>query len=145
MATNFIQEDQYVGKQILIDSDRLVFNGRDDIVFSSKNLFVFKTDGEFHVNSRNDIFINGSKIYIGPIENGQDVNIPAVRSRELKQILTDLINALDMFFKVQYPMTSGLMGPNPSINNGLNKVILKDLAKIKSRLDDIESKKVFIK
>lgn len=145
MATNFIQEDQYIGKQILIDSDRLVFNGRDDIVFSSKNLFVFKTDGEFHVNSRNDIFINGSKIYIGPIENGQDVNIPAVRSRELKQILTDLINALDMFFKVQYPMTSGLMGPNPSINNGLNKVILKDLAKIKSRLDDIESKKVFIK
>jgi len=145
MATNFIQEDQYVGKQILIDSDRLVFNGRDDIVFSSKNLFVFKTDGEFHVNSRNDIFINGSKIYIGPIENGQDVNIPAVRSRELKQILTDLINALDMFFKVQYPMTSGLMGPNPGINNGLNKVILKDLAKIKSRLDDIESKKVFIK
>ena len=145
MATNFIQEDQYVGKQILIDSDRLVFNGRDDIVFSSKNLFVFKTEGEFHVNSRNDIFINGSKIYIGPIENGQDVNIPAVRSRELKQILTDLINALDMFFKVQYPMTSGLMGPNPSINNGLNKVILKDLVKIKSRLDDIESKKVFIK
>jgi len=145
MATNFTQEDQYVGKQILIDSDRLVFNGRDDSVFSSKNLFLLKTDGEFHVNSRNDVFINGSKIYIGPIENGQDVNIPAVRSRELKQILTDLINALDMFFKVQYPMTSGLMGPNPGINNGLNKVILKDLAKIKSRLDDIESKKVFIK
>jgi len=145
MATNFIQEDQYVGKQILIDSDRLVFNGRDDSVFSAKNLFVFKTDGEFHVNSKNDVFINGSKIYIGPIENGQDVNIPAVRSRELKQILTDLISALDMFFKVQYPMTSGLMGPNPGVNNGLNKVILKDLAKIKSRLNDIESTKVFIK
>jgi len=145
MATNFIQEDLYVGKQILIDSDRLVFNGRDDSVFSAKNLFVFKTEGEFHVNSRKDVFINGSKIFIGPIENGQDVNIPAVRSRELKQILTDLINALDMFFKVQYPMTSGLMGPNPGVNNGLNKVILKDLAKIKSRLDDIESKKVFIK
>tara|TARA_Y100000389_G_scaffold58480_1_gene54479 strand:+ start:2147 stop:2584 length:438 start_codon:yes stop_codon:yes gene_type:complete len=145
MATNFIQEDQYVGKQILIDSDRLVFNGRDDSVFSAKNLFLLKTDGEFHVNSKNDVFINGSKIYIGPIENGQDVNIPAVRSRELKQILTELINSLDMFFKVQYPMTSGLMGPNPGINNGLNKVILKDLAKIKSRLDDIDSKKVFIK
>lgn len=145
MATKFVQEDQYVGKQILVDSDRLVFNGRDDSIFSAKNLFVFKTDGEFHVNSKNDVFINGSKIYIGPIENGKDVNVPAVRSRELKQILTDLINALDMFFKVQYPMTAGLMGPNPGINNGLNKVILKDLAKIKTRLDDIDSKKVFIK
>ena len=39
MATTFTQEDQFVGKQILIDSDRLVFNGRDDSVFSSKNLF----------------------------------------------------------------------------------------------------------
>lgn len=145
MATNFIQEDQYVGKQILIDSDRLVFNGREDSIFSAKNLFVFKTDGEFHVNSRSDVFINGSKVYIGPIENNEDVNIPAVRSRELKQILKDLINALDMFFKVQYPMTAGLMGPNPGINNGLNKVILKDLAKVKARLDDIDSKKVFIK
>ena len=145
MATNFIQEDQYVGKQILIDSDRLVFNGREDSIFSAKNLFVFKTDGEFHVNSKNDVFINGSKVYIGPIENNEDVNIPAVRSRELKQILKDLINSLDMFFKVQYPMTAGLMGPNPGINNGLNKVILKDLAKVKARLDDIDSKKVFIK
>ena len=46
MATEFIQEDLYVGKQILIDSDRLVFNGRDDIVFSSAHLFLFKTEGE---------------------------------------------------------------------------------------------------
>jgi len=145
MATNFIQEDQYVGKQILIDSDRLVFNGRDDSVFSAKNLFVFKTDGEFHVNSRNDVFINGSKVYIGPIENGKDVNIPAVRSRELKLILEDLIGALEMFFRVQYPQTSGLQGPNPGINSGLNKAILKDLAKVKSRLNDIDSEKVFIK
>jgi len=145
MATNFIQEDKYVGKQILIDSDRLVFNGRDDSVFSAKNLFVFKTDGEFHVNSRNDVFINGSKVFIGPIENGKDVNIPAVRSRELKLILEDLIGALEMFFRVQYPQTSGLQGPNPGINSSLNKTILKDLAKVKSRLNDIDSEKVFIK
>ena len=106
MATHFIQEDKYVGKQILIDSDRLVFNGRDDSIFSAKNMFVFKTDGEVHFNSRKDVFINGSQIFIGPIENGKDVNIPAVRSKELKQLLKDLINSLERFFKVQYPQTS---------------------------------------
>ena len=57
MARKFTQEDLYIGKQIIIDSDRLVFNGRDDSVFSSKNLFLFKTDGEFHVNSRQDVFL----------------------------------------------------------------------------------------
>ena len=141
----FIQEDKYVGKQILIDSDRLVFNGRNDSIFSARNLFVFKTDGEFHINSKNDAFLNASKIYIGPIENGQDVNIPAVRSRELKLILEDLIGALELFFQIQYPHTSGLMGPNPAINLGLSQTLLKDLAKVKVRLDEIDSKNVFIK
>lgn len=141
----FIQEDKYVGKQILIDSDRLVFNGRNDSIFSARNLFVFKTDGEFHINSKNDAFLNASKIYIGPIENGQDVNIPAVRSRELKLILEDLIGALELFFQIQYPQTSGLQGPNPAVNLSLTQTILKDLAKIKVRLDEIDSKNVFIK
>tara|TARA_Y100001972_G_scaffold123480_1_gene170805 strand:+ start:1022 stop:1456 length:435 start_codon:yes stop_codon:yes gene_type:complete len=141
----FIQEDKYVGKQILIDSDRLVFNGRNDSIFSARNLFVFKTDGEFHINSKNDAFLNASKVYIGPIENGQDVNIPAVRSRELKLILEDLIGALELFFQIQYPQTSGLQGPNPAVNLSLTQTILKDLAKIKVRLDEIDSKNVFIK
>lgn len=141
---DFIQENEFVGKQILIDSDRLVFNGRNDSVFSAKNLFVFKTDGEFHVNSRKDVFINGSQVFIGPIENNQDVNIPAVRSKELKQILGDLIGALEMFFTIQFPQTSGLMGPGPT-NAVLPQPLLKDLAKVKARLDDIDSKKVFIK
>tara|TARA_Y100000114_G_scaffold75731_1_gene69458 strand:+ start:2097 stop:2528 length:432 start_codon:yes stop_codon:yes gene_type:complete len=140
----FIPENEFVGKQILIDSDRLVFNGRNDSIFSAKNLFVFKTEGEFHVNSRQDVFINGSKIFIGPIENNEDVNIPAVRSKELKQLLKDLIGALEMFFRVQFPQTSGLMGPGPT-NITLPQVLLKDLTKIKARLDDIDSKKVFIK
>ncbi len=145
MATTFTQEDQFVGKQILIDSDRLVFNGRDDSVFSSKNLFLFKTDGEFHVNGKSNMFLNSPTVYIGPIENGQDVNIPAVRSRELKLILGDLIGALEMFSSIQYPNTSGLSGPNPAVNLGLSQTILKDLAKVRSRLDDMDSKKVFIK
>ena len=145
MAYEFKQEDVYVGKQILIDSDRLVFNGRNDSIFSARNLFVFKTDGEFHINSKNDAFLNASKVYIGPIENGQDVNIPAVRSRELKLILEELIGALELFFQIQYPQTSGLMGPNPAVNLSLSQTLLKDLAKVKVRLDEIDSKNVFIK
>ena len=41
MSTNFTQEDLFVGKQILIDSDRLVFNGRKDTTFSADSLFLF--------------------------------------------------------------------------------------------------------
>jgi len=37
------------------------------------------------------------------------------------------------------------MGPNPGVNLGLVQTILGDLAKIRTRLDDIDSKNVFIK
>jgi len=144
MATEFIQEDLYVGKQILIDSDRLVFNGRDDIVFSSAHLFLFKTEGEFHINTGGDTFINTPKIYIGPVIEGQDPNIPAVKSDSLKQLLSDLIGALRMFFTINYPQTSGLQGPNPAINKTLAQTIIQDLQKVESRLNEIESDKVFI-
>ena len=143
--TEFIQEDVYVGKQILIDSDRLVFNGRKDALFSSTDLLLFKTEGEFHINTRKDTFINTPKIYIGPTIDGEDPNIPAVKSDTLKQLLSDLIGSLKMFFTVSYPQTSGLQGPNPAINKGLSQSIIQDLQKIESRLDDIKSDKVFIR
>ena len=144
MATEFTQEDLYVGKQVLIDSDRLVFNGRDDIVFSSAHLFLFKTEGEFHINTGGDTFINTPKIHIGPVIDGQDPNIPAVKSDTLKQLLSDLIGSLKMFFTINYPQTSGLQGPNPAINKTLTQTIIKDLQKIESRLNEMESDKVFI-
>jgi hypothetical protein len=142
---DFIQEDKYIGKQVIIDSDRLIFNGREDQIFSAKKFLSFKTDGEVHFNSRKDVFINGPRIFIGPVENNQDVNIPAVRSRELKLILSDLIGALELFFQIQYPLTSGLMGPNPGVTSPLAQPLLTQLKKIKTRLDDIDSKKVFIR
>ena len=145
MATKFIQEDLYVGKQILIDSDRLVFNGRDDVVLSSTNLFLFKTEGEFHINTKENTFIINPKIYIGPVVNGEDPNIPAVKSDTLKLILSDLISSLKTFFSIQYPQTSGLQGPNPGINKTLGQSIVSNLDRIEAKLDDIKSDKVFIR
>ena len=145
MATKFTQEDLYVGKQILIDSDRLVFNGRDDVVLSSTNLFLFKTEGEFHINTKEDTFINTPKIYIGPVVNGEDPNIPAVKSDTLKLILSDLISSLKTFFSIQYPQTSGLQGPNQGINKTLGQSIVSNLDRIEAKLDDIKSDKVFIR
>jgi len=145
MATNFTQEDLYVGKQILIDSDRLVFNGRDDVILSSTNLFLFKTEGEFHINTKENTFINTPKIYIGPVIDGQDPNIPAVKSDTLKLILSDLISSLKTFFSIQYPQTSGLQGPNPAINKTLGQSIISNLDRIEAKLDDIKSDKVFIR
>jgi hypothetical protein len=145
MATDFTQEDLFVGKQILVDSDRLVFNGREDITFSANKLFLFKTNGEFHINTEKDTFINTPRIYLGPVEGNQDPNVPAVKSDELKKILRTLIFDLKMFFRVQYPKTSGLQGPNPGVNKGLAVNIIKNLNDLDSKLDSMDSQTVFIR
>ena len=145
MAYEFKQEDIYVGKQILVDSDRLVFNGRNDSIFSSTNLFLFKTEGEFHINTKKNTFINSPQIYIGPVIDGQDPNIPAVKSDKLKILLEDLIGSLKIFFRVQYPQTSGLQGPNPAVNKTLAQSIITNLDRIENQIDSIKSDKVFIK
>ena len=89
-------------------------------------------------------FINTPKIYIGPVINGKDPNIPAVKSDTLKIILSDLLSSLKTFFSVQYPQTSGLQGPNPGINKTLGQSIVSNLDRIEAKLDDIKSDKVFI-
>ena len=104
----------------------------------------FYLKGEFHINTGGDTFINTPKIYIGPVIEGQDPNIPAVKSDSLKQLLSDLIGSLRMFFTINYPQTSGLQGPNPAINKTLAQTIIQDLQKVESRLNEIESDKVFI-
>ena len=38
MARKFTQEDLYIGKQIIIDSDRLVFNGREELTKFEKSI-----------------------------------------------------------------------------------------------------------
>lgn len=148
---NFIQENQYIGKQIFIDSDRLIFNGRDDTIFSTTNGFLFKTEGEFHVNTAKNTYINTPQIFLGPVQNNQDPNIPATNTIELEQLLYDLISALKVWFATAYPNTSGLNGPNIPINQGLAKSIVDILAILEKKVDPavnnspIRSKYVFIR
>ena len=50
-----------------------------------------------------------------------------------------------MFFRVQYPKTSGLQGPNPGVNKGLAVNIIKNLTDLDNKLDSIDSQTVFIR
>ena len=145
MATEFIQEDLFVGKQILIDSDRIVFNSKSDSIVSSDNLLLLKTNGEFHVNTGKNSVINTPQIFIGPTIEGELPNIPAVKSNELKEILKDLLDSLEIFFAVSYPQTAGLSGPNKAINKELGQSIVDNVSRIRKKLDNIDSENVFIR
>ena len=59
----------YQGKQVVINSDRLIFNAKDDsiLLFSDKAIG-FSTNGSFHFDTSDDInskfIINAPNIYL---------------------------------------------------------------------------------
>jgi len=53
MAYKFIQPNEYFGKQLILDSDRVLFHGRKDTILVANALAK----------------INFPKVYIRPVEN----------------------------------------------------------------------------
>ena len=116
----------YQGKQVIIDSDRLLFNAKNDsiLLFSNKAIG-FSTRGSIHFDTSNTkdskVVINPPNIYLGLKVNKELPTEPAVLGDELDDWLTgingllDVIEGIidDIIFKVSYTAPGGFTGPNP--------------------------------
>jgi len=146
MAYKFIQPNEYQGKQLILDSDRVLFHGRKDTILVANEAFVVTAD-ELHSNANNLAKINSPLVYIGPVENQQDPNNPAVKGEELVDTLGQMIDKFIQFLTVQYPLTAttpNVGSPSPS-NAAAVKPLIGELNALKNSLDIIKSDKVFIK
>ena len=92
----------YQGKQVIITSDRLLFNAREDFLTSSDKNIIFTTNGDFHINSDNvnngKVAINAPKIHLGKISDAKPglADNPALKGKETAELIEDLLNHLDM-------------------------------------------------
>lgn len=116
----------YQGKQVIIDSDRLLFNAKNDsiLLFSDKAIG-FSTRGSIHFDTSSTkdskVVINSPNIYLGLKVNKELPTEPAVLGDELDDWLTgingllDVIEGIidDIIFKVSYTAPGGFTGPNP--------------------------------
>ena len=116
----------YQGKQVIIDSDRLLFNAKNDsiLLFSDKAIG-FSTRGSIHFDTSNTkdskIVINSPNIYLGLKVDKNLPTEPAVLGDELDDWLTGINGLLDVMegiiddiiFKVSYTAPGGFTGPNP--------------------------------
>ena len=68
MAYEPIPPAEYAGKQVLISSNRILFNARTDSVFlfSEKSVGI-STNGTFNVDTGEDTIINSPAIYLSLI------------------------------------------------------------------------------
>ena len=146
----------YQGKQVIITSDRLVFNAREDSIFSSDSTIAFSTNKDFHINTSDGpngkFALNSPKIHLGLVKDGGNLaDNPAVKGQELEKLLSDILDHLNQLYNVVLPtlhQITTLPGlptiPSPA-NAGLVSPLSAQLTTFKGRLKEIKSKNVYIK
>ncbi len=150
MAYIPLSPNSYQGKQVLINSDRLIFNAKDvSILLFSKQDIGFSTNGSFHFdtspNNDSSFIINSPNIYLGLEYDNTLPTQPAVLGDELQDILRRIINQImglmnDIEFKITYMVSvpGAPTGPNPA-NTAALQGRYQNLQDIMRELDGILS------
>jgi len=148
----------YQGKQVLINSDRILFNAKDDsiLLFSDKAIG-FSTKGNIHFdlglginetkngNNRNKFIVNSPNIYLGLQDNGSLPNEPALLGNETQTWLNDLLALIDdilddILSKVSFVTTApgSPTAPNPN-NFPVLQLRKGEIERLSRALEEIKS------
>ena len=153
MAETPQNPNEYQGKQVIINSDRLLFNAKTDniLLYSSKNISL-SCNGDIHfdsVDEGSNTVINTENIYLG-LDGADLAHEPAVLGNENEKWLTQLITSLeDLIFILgeggTYTLITTLPGaptaPNPA-NTGILSQVKNKLSTLKANIPDIKSERV---
>ena len=142
----------YLGKQVIINSDRLLFNAKDDsILLFSDEAIGLSTKGSIHFDTsqskESKMVINTPNIYLGLKSDKNLPTEPAVLGNELDDWLggvnglLDVIEGIisDIIIKVSYTAPGGFTGPNPA-NESAFKIRRRQIEELRNNIKYIKSK-----
>ena len=145
--------DKYEGKQIIINSDRILFNAKEDsvLLFAQKSIGL-STEGSLNFDTGtgegSQMVVNTPKIYLGMNET-QLPTEPAILGNKNEiwlNSLLDLIDNLISFLEAQYKLTDstgGVTSPGlndfSSIREGNSNFSIKNL---RGSIEVIKSKRI---
>ena len=148
------QPNIYQGKQAIINSDRILFNAKEDsiLLFSNKAIG-FSTNGNFHFDTgnseENKFIVNAPNIYLGLQDNGNYPIDSALLGDKTEDWLNDLLDMIkglisDIKYKVSYTAgKEGKTAPNPD-NEQMLKLRELQIEFLKTRIKNIKSKRIKI-
>ena len=144
-----IQPNAYQGKQIVINSDRVLFNAKEDsvLVYADKSIGL-DTNGTINFDTGpndkiNRFVVNSPNIHLGLIEGKKPPTEPAVLGNKTEIWLNDLLDFqsdLLQFLLARYTVTVPLVGlsaPGPNDISGL----MTDIKDLRDSIENIKSKK----
>jgi hypothetical protein len=144
------QPNKFQGKQVLINSDRLTFNAKQDSIFLFSNKSIgFSTNGSIHFdtsdkkegNDASKFILNSPNIYLGLTYDGNLPTEPAVLGNELEELLIDILDLVDDVLDDIENKVSYITGPPgaPTAPNPSNSALLQiRRTQINSLKDDIQ-------
>ena len=152
MAYKPTSPDIYQGKQVIINSDRLLFNAKEDSVLLFANKAVsLSTNGSIHFdtssNNKNSNFIvNAPNIYLGLDYEDNLPTEPAVKGDSLEVFLNDMLDMINSLwdanlYEVSYTESGTVTGPNP-LNKGVEARIESQINGLRKQIEFIKSKNV---
>ena len=150
----FIPEspNTYQGNQVILNSDRLVFNAKEDaILLYSDKAIGFSPNGNLHFDTDNSgdakFIVNSPNIYLG-LENlrtGELPTEPVVLGHELKSLLTQMLDlmdniTIDMCYNTAHITTAAgtPTGMNPA-NATIANCLREEINDVRNNIDDIMS------
>ena len=147
----FIPENPkiYQGNQVIINSDRLVFNAKNDaILLYSDKAIGFSTKGNFHFdtinNEDNKFIVNAPNIFLGikNLSTGELPTEPAVLGNELESLLNEILDFLELFVLDAAYNLSGIStveGTPTGMNPANNSIVNQRIRQIEDIKDSIQS------
>ena len=135
MSYNPEAPNLYSGKQVIINSDRILFNAKNDSIFLfSRESIGFSTNGSIHFDTSevkdgenaNKFVLNSPNIYLGLTYEGDLPTEPVVLGDELETWCKDLLDLIDDILDDVENKISFISGPpgSPTAPNPANSFLL---------------------
>ena len=140
----------YTGNQVIINSDRLIFNAKHDSILLFANQSIgFSTNGSFHFDtSKNDdsnFIVNSPNIYLG-LDEGNLPTEPALLGNITEEWLNNMLDMIDgilddLTMKISFITTipGSPTAPNPG-NEGMLATRRILIQQLKADIKELKSK-----
>ena len=135
--TQPISPSKYSGKQIILNSGRLLFNSQtSDILFNSQKSISLNSIEGVNIDTKGDIITNSKQLFLG----SKNATEPLLLGNKTEELLKSLINNLSSFMNICSTLVSTPVGtplaPLNLVAGEMNNILQKlkiDLNKIKSK------------
>jgi hypothetical protein len=128
----------YNKEQIIINSDRVSINSKQDSIFlfADKAISLSSNEG-IHINTNKEVIINSQKTYLG-----LNATEPLVLGNKFTTLMEILLTNLENVGEQLFVATDSNGNPIPSVQSGGNSLI-KSVKRVKKLLKSINSKRNF--